>query len=113
MMNCLFCQIISEKKSPWLYEDEKAIVFADIAPQASTHLLIVPKQHIPTINDVTEKDENLLGHLITIAKKMAYQFKIEEAGYRLVFNCNHDGGQAIYHIHLHLLGGRPMTWPPG
>jgi histidine triad (HIT) family protein len=113
-MNCLFCKIVQgEIKANIIYEDSNMIAFHDIHPQAPTHILIIPKKHIATINDIDYTDEQLLGQMILKAKDIAKSEKLSEKGYRLVFNVNPGGGQAVYHIHLHLLGGRQMTWPPG
>lgn len=113
-MNCLFCNIASGvTPAEVIFEDSEIIVFRDIKPQAPIHFLIIPRLHIATINDVDSKNEKLLGRMILTAKKMAKNENINEEGYRLVFNVNSKGGQAVYHIHLHLLGGRQMTWPPG
>jgi histidine triad (HIT) family protein len=94
-------------------ENDELLAFRDIAPQAPTHILIIPKRHIATINDVNPEDGALLGKMIVMAKEIAAGEGLAENGYRLIFNCNGDGGQAVYHIHLHLLGGRAMSWPPG
>lgn len=112
--DCLFCQI-SDGKIPAkiIYQDEKAIAFNDISPQAPTHVLIVPREHIATINDLQKNHNELIGHLFQIAKNIAAEKGISEDGYRVVMNCNKHGGQAVYHIHLHLLGERQMAWPPG
>ena len=113
-MNCLFCKIVDgEIPAKIVYNDEQIMAFADIAPRAPTHLLIIPKKHIATINDAQENDADLLGNLILTAKKLAKEHGLDESGYRLVFNINSQGGQEVYHIHLHLLGGRQLTWPPG
>lgn len=113
-MSCLFCKIVSgEIPATVVFEDPEIIVIRDIGPQAPTHLLVLPKQHIATINDTDSKDEQLLGRMILTGKKMAKAEQISENGYRLVFNINSGGGQEVYHIHLHVLGGRQMTWPPG
>ncbi|OGO89895.1 MAG: histidine triad nucleotide-binding protein [Coxiella sp. RIFCSPHIGHO2_12_FULL_42_15] len=114
MQDCIFCKISQGKmKADIVYEDEKVIAFNDIDPKAPHHALIIPHKHISTINDLTEDDDALIGHMIHTAKNLALKLNIQEDGYRLVFNCNRDGGQAVFHIHLHLLGGRNMTWPPG
>ncbi len=112
--NCLFCQI-AEKKIPAkiAYEDEQVIAFHDIAPQAPIHILIIPKQHIATVNDFNEQEIGLLGHMILTAKNLANELKIAEDGYRLNINCNQLGGQTVFHTHLHLLAGRQFHWPPG
>ncbi|KTD28729.1 histidine triad nucleotide-binding protein [Legionella israelensis] len=113
-MNCLFCKIASgDVEAEKVFEDAELVVFHDIKPQAPTHLLIIPKQHIETINDTDSKHEQLLGRMILTAKKAARELGFSDKGYRLVFNVNSGGGQEVYHIHLHLLGGRQMTWPPG
>lgn len=113
-MNCLFCKI-AQKDLPAtiIYEDSDILAFHDIKPQAPVHLLVIPKRHVATINDVQDSDTNLLGAMILCAKKLAKEQGLSEQGYRLVFNVNSGGGQEVYHIHLHLLGGRQMTWPPG
>ena len=113
-MDCIFCNIAKGKfNTNFLYEDSEIIAFYDVNPQAPTHVLIIPRQHIVTINDTDSKDELLLGKMILVAKQLAEQHHLKEPGYRLVFNVNSQGGQAVYHIHLHLLGGRQMNWPPG
>ena len=96
-----------------IYEDEEVIAFEDVNAQAPIHILIIPKQEIPTINDINKNDIKLIGKLVFIAKKIAIDKKIDKKGYRLVMNCNDDGGQSVFHIHLHLIGGRKMSWPPG
>ncbi|MDP3269607.1 MAG: histidine triad nucleotide-binding protein [Legionella sp.] len=113
-MNCLFCKIVrSEIPANVVFEDDEILAFRDINPQAPTHLLLIPKRHIATINDTNSQDEQLLGKLILQAKILAQNEGFSEEGYRLVFNVNSGGGQEVYHIHLHLLGGRSMHWPPG
>lgn len=113
-MSCLFCKIIAgEIPATILHEDEQVIAFRDIQPQAPTHCLIIPRRHIATINDLSNEDTSLVGHMVQTAKDIASKEGLAENGYRLVFNVNNDGGQAVYHIHLHLLGGRAMHWPPG
>ena len=113
-MSCLFCKIIDgEIPAKIVYNDEQIMAFADIAPQAPLHLLIIPKKHIATINDAQIDDAELLGKLVLTAKNLAKEHNLSESGYRLVFNTNSHGGQAVYHIHLHLLGGRQLAWPPG
>ncbi|MBA3535669.1 MAG: histidine triad nucleotide-binding protein [Tatlockia sp.] len=113
-MDCLFCKIAcGDIPSKVAFEDPDIIVIHDIKPQAPIHMLVLPKQHIATINNVDNKNEQLLGRMILTAKIMAKAEKISEDGYRLVFNVNSSGGQDVYHIHLHILGGRQMTWPPG
>ena len=96
-----------------VYENNHYLAFKDINPQAPVHVLIIPKKRIPTINDLEENDNLVVGELILIAKQLAKSLEIDQEGYRLVFNCNEYGGQTVFHIHLHLLGGRPFNWPPG
>ncbi len=113
-MNCLFCKIAAgEIPATVVLDDKEVMAFRDVKPQAPTHLLIIPKKHIATINDTYSNDEQLLGRMIQSAKKLAKTEGLSEAGYRLIFNVNSNGGQVVYHIHLHLLGGRQMMWPPG
>ncbi|MCH7763474.1 MAG: histidine triad nucleotide-binding protein [Candidatus Marinimicrobia bacterium] len=114
MNNCLFCKIIAgEIPSDKVYENEHVFAFRDIDPKAPTHILIVPKEHIATTNDLDESHKSIVGEIVLTAKQLADDEGIAASGYRTVFNCNKDGGQAVYHIHLHLLGGRQMGWPPG
>lgn len=114
MSECLFCQIINgDIPSNIVYQDDTVLAFEDIHPQAPTHCLIIPKQHITTINDLQSDDAYLIGYMTLTAQKLAKDYKLANNGYRLVFNCNEQGGQSVFHIHLHLLGGRSMQWPPG
>lgn len=96
-----------------VYQDEQIMAFRDINPQAPSHILIIPKKHISTLNDLEEEDASLIGQIMLTAKHIAKDLGYSEEGYRTVFNCNAHGGQSVYHIHLHLLGGRQMLWPPG
>jgi len=113
-MSCIFCDIADKKiRSDIVYEDEQIVAFRDVNPQAPTHILVIPRKHISTINDIQEQDVGLIGRLIFVAKEIAYKEGCAANGYRLVMNCNNDGGQTVYHVHLHLLCGRWMTWPPG
>lgn len=114
MSDCIFCKIV-EKKIPAkiIYEDDYALGFEDINPQAPVHTLVIPKKHIPTLLDIKEEDNQLIAHLIKIANKIALDKGIAERGFRLVINCNPESGQTVYHIHFHVLGGRHMHWPPG
>lgn len=113
-MGCIFCNIIKgEIPTTFLYQDEQLVVINDIDPKAPEHKLIIPRKHIATLNDLTNEDTLLAGNMIQTAKNIASQLGISEEGYRLIFNCNRGGGQAVFHIHLHLLGGRSMHWPPG
>ncbi|NQZ23507.1 MAG: HIT domain-containing protein [Colwellia sp.] len=105
----IFSKIIRQEiPTPLLYQDELVTAFRDITPQASTHILIIPNKLIPTINDVNEADELTLGRMITVAKKLAKEEGIDENGYRLIMNCNEHGGQEVYHLHMHLVGGQPL-----
>ncbi|MDY0190384.1 MAG: histidine triad nucleotide-binding protein [Desulfuromonas sp.] len=114
MDSCLFCKIadgtIATEK---VYEDEQVVAFNDIDPQAPVHILIIPRKHIARIIDITPEDSALIGHIHQVAVSLAEKFNIAADGFRLVNNCNEYGGQAVYHIHFHLLGGRKMGWPPG
>lgn len=113
-MDCLFCKIIDKTiPSNIVFEDDQVLAFHDIIPQAPEHALVIPKKHIATINDIQEEDALLTGHMILTAKNVAKELELSVNGYRLVFNVNQAGGQEVYHIHLHILGGRQMTWPPG
>lgn len=113
-MDCLFCKIAQGAiPAQTVFEDDEIMAFHDLHPQAPTHLLIIPKQHLATINDTTETNQLLLGKMILQAKQLAQAEGFSDTGYRLIFNINPHGGQTVYHIHLHLLGGRQMTWPPG
>ncbi len=107
-------QKIADREIPadLVYEDDQCVAFRDINPQAPTHILITPRKPIPTLNDLTPEDEPLVGHLFTVARQLAEEEQLTE-GYRTVFNCGEGAGQTVFHIHLHLLGGRPMAWPPG
>ena len=114
MDHCLFCKI-AEKKIPAriVHEDDASVAFEDINPQAPVHILVIPKKHIPTSLSLSRDDNGLLGHLFQVAGNLARKRGIAESGYRLVMNTNSDGGQTVFHIHLHLIGGRQMHWPPG
>ncbi len=114
MNECLFCKMVSGViPCDKVHENEYVLAFRDIDPKAPTHILIIPKKHITTLNEINENDQDLLGELLLTAKKIAKDEGINTSGYRTVFNCNSDGGQTVFHIHMHLLGGRPMAWPPG
>ncbi len=114
MSDCLFCKMVAGEIQPdVVYETDRVLAFRDIDPKAPTHILIIPKKHISTINDIVAEDAALMGELHLAAKEIASQEGLAELGYRVVMNCNEQGGQAVYHIHLHLLGGRQMGWPPG
>jgi histidine triad (HIT) family protein len=112
MSDCLFCKMVSGVIKPdTVYEDEKVLAFRDINPQAPTHVLIIPKTHVATLNDL--EDAQLAGHLLQTAAVVAKQEGLSEQGYRTVINCNRHAGQEVFHLHLHVLGGRQMRWPPG
>jgi len=114
MADCLFCKIARrEIPASVVYEDERVLAFNDINPQAPTHLLIIPKRHIATLNDLSTEDDRLVGELVRRAAAIAAERGLAAGGYRTVFNTNREAGQTVFHIHLHLLGGRQMTWPPG
>jgi len=114
MPDCLFCKIITrEIPSSVVYEDDRVFAFNDINPQAPTHVLVVPRKHIATLNDLTSDDDQLAGEIVRRAAAIAKQRGISNGGYRTVFNTNSEAGQTVFHIHLHLIGGRPMHWPPG
>src|SRR5215813_6301481 len=112
--NCLFCRIINgEIPSNKVYENDLVFAFRDINPQAPTHVLIVPKKHIASLNEASQNDQALLGHLTLVASKLADQLGVVDGGYRTVINTGAGAGQSVWHIHVHLLGGRVMGWPPG
>ena len=112
--NCLFCKILNgEIPAEIIYESDTSIAFRDINAKAPTHVLVIPRKHISTINDIEVHDEAVIGSLYTAAREIAAQEGIAEDGYRTVMNCNESAGQMVFHIHLHVLGGRRMDWPPG
>ena len=114
MKDCIFCRIASgDLEAKLVHEDDDIVAFRDSNPQAPTHVLVVPRRHLATINDLAETDAGLAGRLVLAARRIAAEEGIAEDGYRLVLNCNRGAGQSVFHIHLHLLGGRPMRWPPG
>jgi histidine triad (HIT) family protein len=114
MADCIFCKIIEGQiPSTKVYEDDDFLVFDDINPVAPTHLVIIPKKHIETFNDVQDDDAALFGRLMLVARQMAADRNLTSDGYRLVMNCMPGAGQSVYHIHFHLLGGRIFRWPPG
>jgi len=111
---CIFCRIIAgEAPADILYRDELAVAFRDIHPVGPTHVLVVPNRHIVSVNDLTPGDESLVGHLVLIAGQIARQEGIDQSGYRLILNTGPDSGQAVFHLHLHVIGGRPMRFPMG
>ena len=112
--DCLFCKIIAgDVPGAIVFQDDSIVAFRDVSPQAPLHLLIVPRKHIPSLNDLTPEDDRLVGSMIRLAAGLAQKHGYEERGYRTVFNTNRDAGQTVFHIHLHLLAGRRLTWPPG
>ena len=114
MSDCHFCKIINrEIPANIVHNTENVLAFDDINPKAPTHVLVIPKKHIATANDIEPEDQLIIGELFTVAKKIAKVRGIAEDGYRLVMNCNKHGGQEVYHIHLHLIGGKQLHWPPG
>jgi histidine triad (HIT) family protein len=114
MTNCLFCRIIAgEIPGAIVYQDDHLVAFKDINPQAAMHVLIVPRRHIPSLNDLTPADDGLVGEMVRRAAALARENGHADAGYRTVFNCNAEAGQTVFHIHLHVLGGRRLGWPPG
>ena len=113
-MSTIFTKIINKEiPADILFEDGDVLAFRDINPQAPIHFLVIPKKEIKTLNDIEEDDKDLIGKLFIIAKQLAKSEGISDNGYRTIFNCNEHGAQTVYHIHLHVLGGRQMTWPPG
>jgi histidine triad (HIT) family protein len=114
MADCIFCNMArGEIKPDIVYEDDEVLAFRDMNPQAPTHFLVIPRRHIATTNDLEPGDAELVGKLYLAARQVATAEGVAERGYRMVMNCNPEAGQSVYHIHLHVLGGRPMNWPPG
>ena len=114
MPDCLFCKMVAGEITPdVVYEDEEVLAFRDVNPQAPLHVLVIPKAHIATTNDLDDGNAAVIGSLILAARQIAADEGVAEPGYRMVMNCNPAAGQSVYHIHLHLLGGRSMGWPPG
>jgi histidine triad (HIT) family protein len=114
MTDCIFCKIAAgDISATSLYDDGEVLAFRDIHPEAPIHLLIIPRRHIATLNDLTEADAVLVGRMLLAAKQLAAELAVAESGYRLVTNCNRDAGQLVFHIHMHLLAGRELGWPPG
>lgn len=112
--DCLFCKIAAKEiDAKVIHEDENYFAFYDVNPQAPVHALIIPRKHIRTLNDIEPEDEPLVGGMFTLAKKIAADLGLSEPGYRVLFNCNAQAGQTVWHIHMHLLGGRNLGWPPG
>ena len=114
MSDCLFCKIASgEIPAKKVFEDDRIVAFEDINPQAPTHVIIIPRKHIPTMIDINEEDQELIGYIHTVANKIAVTKSLTEDGYRLVMNCKRSAGQEVFHLHFHFLGGRAFGWPPG
>jgi len=114
MSGCIFCQVAArEKPAKILYEDGQCLVFEDIHPQAPVHLLVIPRKHIRSLNEDLDGDQALLGHLLTVAGRMAKEQGIDSTGFRTVINTNAEAGQTVFHLHVHILGGRILHWPPG
>jgi len=112
--SCIFCKIVNKEIPVKLeYENDQVIAFNDVNPEAPVHILIIPKAHIEKVSDFDLKDRDLITELVLVANELAAKKGIAESGYRIVINCNKGAGQAVYHVHLHLLGGRAMNWPPG
>lgn len=113
-MSCLFCRIAKgELPASMVHQDEDLIAFNDVNPQAPTHVLVIPRRHIATLNDLTDADDELVGKMFRRAAAIARERGHADGGYRTVFNCNREAGQTVFHVHLHVLGGRPFGWPPG
>lgn len=114
MSGCLFCRIVAgEVPAAIVYQDDRLVAFKDINPQAPGHVLVIPRRHVSTLNDLSVEDDALVGEMVRRAAAIARELGFSDRGYRTVFNCNAEAGQTVFHIHLHLLGGRRMTWPPG
>ena len=114
MTDCLFCKIVSgDIPAEKVFENDSVLAFRDLNPQAPLHVLVIPKKHIATINELGHKDAALIGEMYLAAKQIAADNGLSERGYRTVMNCNEEAGQSVFHIHLHVLGGRAMSWPPG
>ncbi len=114
MPNCVFCRIASgELPSTLLYQDERVVAFRDLNPRAPTHILVIPREHVSSLATAQPPEERLLGHLLLVAANIARTEGVDESGYRVVVNHGVDAGQTVFHLHVHVLGGRPFTWPPG
>jgi len=111
---CIFCRIAAKEiPSEIIYEDDTVLAFKDINPQAPVHLLLIPKKHVPTLLELTEADGELLNHIFAVIRQLAREYGLEKKGFRTVINTGDDGGQTVFHLHFHLLGGRSLQWPPG
>lgn len=112
--SCLFCKIIAGKTpGDFVYQDESCVVIRDINPQAPTHVLVIPREHLESLDDASQKDESLLGHLLRVCARMANDLGHADSGYRTVINTGAGAGQSVFHLHVHLLAGRDLNWPPG
>jgi histidine triad (HIT) family protein len=113
-MDCLFCRIIaSEIPADIIHSDDVAVAIRDINPQAPTHILVIPREHIESLDEASQRDEPTLGHLLRVAARLANREGLSESGYRTIINTGAGAGQSVFHLHLHVLGGRQMNWPPG
>jgi len=113
-MPCLFCEIVAGKvPARAVYQDDDVFAFLDVKPQAPNHVLVIPKRHIDSLLELTPKDDAIVGRLVRTARDLARELGLADRGFRLVFNCGDDAGYSVYHIHLHLVGGRKLAWPPG
>ncbi|KNF09353.1 hypothetical protein CLPU_3c01310 [Gottschalkia purinilytica] len=114
MSDCIFCKIVKgEIPAKKVYEDDKVIAFNDISPQSPIHILVIPKNHISSANDINDENKEIIGHIFSVISNIAKSEGIADKGYRIVNNCGEDGGQTVSHIHFHILGGRQLQWPPG
>jgi histidine triad (HIT) family protein len=114
MSGCIFCRVAAhELPARILYEDEHCLVFHDIKPKAPVHLLVIPRKHIASLNEASDEDKMLLGHIMTVVSRMAKEQGVDGSGYRAVINTNEEAGQTVFHLHVHILGGRVFHWPPG
>ena len=114
MSDCLFCKIAKgEIPSEKIYEDDKVYAFYDINPEAPTHFLVIPKEHIESANDLNDNNIDIVSHIFKVINKLVVELKIADAGYRIINNCGEDGGQTVKHLHFHVIGGRSLNWPPG
>jgi histidine triad (HIT) family protein len=112
--NCLFCKIIAgEISGDFVHQDERCVVIRDINPQAPTHVLVIPRDHLESLDDASQRDEGVLGHLLRVAARVANELGHAEQGYRSVINTGAGAGQSVFHLHVHVLAGRPLGWPPG
>jgi len=111
---CIFCQVVAgEISADIIYRDDRAVAFRDINPQARVHALVIPREHLDSLDDASVRDEPMLGHLLRVAARVANEEGLSESGYRTVINTGAGAGQSVFHLHLHVIGGRPLNWPPG